>query len=94
MQNIIASFAQYDNDQKSQRTLIGMKQAVKEGRWIWLPPFGYKYEKINNKSFLVFSKDKLIVEIIFNDFSNGKKQCEIVEDLKNIGIKIGSQPLK
>ncbi|MHB8279326.1 MAG: recombinase family protein [Candidatus Humimicrobiaceae bacterium] len=90
MENIIASFAQYDNDQKSQRTLIGMKQAVKDGRWIWLAPFGYKRERINNKSFIVFSKDKKIVENIFNDFLNGKKQYEIVEDLKNNGIKISA----
>jgi len=93
MQNMIASFAQFDNDQKSQRTIIGMRQAVKEGRWIWMPPYGYKYEKINNKSFLVFSRDKKIVENIFNDFLNGKKQYEILESLKNKGVVISATKL-
>ena len=91
MQHIIASFAQYENDQKSQRTRLGMKQAVKEGRWIWLAPYGYKYEMVNNKSLLVFSKDKKNVEKIFNDFLNGKRQYEISEDFKSNGIKISFQ---
>jgi site-specific DNA recombinase len=93
MQNMIASFAQFHNDQKSQRTKIGMNQALKEGRWIWVPPFGYKYEKLNSKSYLMFSKDKKIVESIFNSFLNGKKQYEILESLKNNGIKISATKL-
>jgi site-specific DNA recombinase len=93
MQNMIASFAQFHNDQKSQRTKIGMNQALKEGRWIWVPPFGYKYEKLNSKSYLMFSKDKKIVEGIFNSFLNGKKQYEILESLKNNGIKISATKL-
>lgn len=91
MQNIIASFAQFDNDQKSQRTILGMKQAVKEGRWIWLAPYGYKHEMVNNKSLLVFSKDKKNVKKIFNDFLKGKRQYEISEDFKSKGIKISFQ---
>lgn len=93
MQNIIASFAQFDNDQKSQRTLIGMRQAVKDGYWIWHAPLGYKLERVNNKSFLLFSKDKKIVENIFNDFLNGKKQYEILESLKNGCIKMSLQKI-
>ena len=93
MQNIIASFAQYDNDAKSQRTKIGMKQAVEEGRWIWVAPFGYEYERRNDKSYLVFSKHKIIVEFIFTSFLKGKRQYEIVSDLRKKGFKFGNQKI-
>ena len=88
MEHIIASFAQYDNDQRSQRITLGMKQAVKEGRWIWVAPYGYKNSRVDDKPFLVFSKDKKNVEKVFNDFLNGKKQYEIAEDFRKNGIKI------
>ena len=91
MQNVIASFAQFDNDQKSQRTTIGMKHMLEQGGWVNLAPYGYKNERINNIPSLVFTTDKKIVEKIFNDFLSGKKQYEIVNDFKNIGIKISFQ---
>ena len=91
MQNIIASFAQYDNDQRSQRTISGMKQAIKEGRWVWHTPFGYSFRSRNQKSYLVPSKDKDIVNKIFVSFVNGKKQYEIIEELNRNGIKIKKQ---
>ena len=94
MQNIIASFAQYDNDQRSQRTISGMKQAVKEGRWVWKAPFGYKFLRRNQKPYLIPSKDKDIVIKIFNDFLNGKKQYEISEELFKYGYKINKQKVK
>lgn len=94
MQNIIASFAQYDNDQRSQRTISGMKQAIKEGRWVWPSPLGYKFMRRNQKSYLIQSKDKDIVVKIFNDFLNGKKQYEISEELFKYGYKINKQKVK
>ncbi len=93
MQNIIASFAQYDNDQRSQRTRGGMVQALKEGRWVWIAPLGYEFKKKNQKSYLVPSKDKDKIQRIFNGFSNGRKQHEIVEDLKRVGCSISKQTI-
>jgi site-specific DNA recombinase len=94
MQNIIASFAQYDNDQRSNRTKSGMMQAVKEGRWVWNAPFGYEYKREDGKKFyLIPSEDKGTIINIFNDFINGKKQVEILEELKSKGYKFSKQRL-
>jgi site-specific DNA recombinase len=93
MQNIIASFAQYDNDQRSQRTRSGMVQAVKEGRWVWKAPLGYSFTKKDGRSYLVPSDEKYIIEKIFNGFVRGKKQHEIIADLKDIGLVIPKQTL-
>lgn len=36
---------QVENDRLSLRTRAGMRQALKEGRWLWKAPFGYKNDK-------------------------------------------------
>ena len=40
LENILASFAQFDNDLRAQRTRLGMAAAAASGRWITKPPIG------------------------------------------------------
>ncbi len=40
-ENMMASFAQYDNDLRSQNTKRGMMEAARRGRWVWQAPLGY-----------------------------------------------------
>ncbi len=90
---LFSSIAQLDNDIRSERTIMGMKQAVKEGRWIWQAPFGYTFKFDAQKSYIIPSKDSRIVKKIFKDFINGKKQYEISQDLLKSGIKIYKQKI-
>ena len=41
MEGVLAAFAQFDNDPRSDRTRAGMKAAVELGRWVFLAPIGY-----------------------------------------------------
>ncbi len=41
MEAVIAGMAQFDNDQRSDRTKVGMRAAAERGRWIWPAPLGY-----------------------------------------------------
>ena len=41
-ENMLAAIAQFDNDQKAERTKAGMRAAVALGRWMWLAPLGYR----------------------------------------------------
>jgi len=51
MRNIIGTFAQFENDLKSERTSSGMKQAIQQGRWCWRTPIGYiRFRDDKNKS--------------------------------------------
>ncbi len=93
MQNIIASFAQYDNDVRSQRTQSGIVEAVKEGRWVWKASIGYEFIQRDGKSFLVPNGERYIIEKIFKDIVNGKKQYEVIEDLSLTGFRISKQRL-
>ncbi len=41
MEGVLAAFAQFDNDVRSERTLAGMKAALALGRWTFPAPLGY-----------------------------------------------------
>lgn len=41
IESLIASVAQFENDVKAQRTVEGMKEANRRGRWTWTAPLGY-----------------------------------------------------
>lgn len=41
MEGILASFAQFDNDVRAERTTAGMIEALSRGRWTFKAPLGY-----------------------------------------------------
>ena len=41
MEGVLAAFAQFDIDCRSDRTRAGMKAALELGRWVFLAPIGY-----------------------------------------------------
>jgi site-specific DNA recombinase len=88
MRNIIGSFAQYENDVKSDRTIAGMKQAIKEGRWAWHAPYGYKFSRDEyGKSLLIPDGEKAeYVQKAFEIAEKGiYKQTEIISQLRGLG---------
>lgn len=90
---LFSSIAQLDNDIRSERTKLGMRQAVLEGRWLWNAPFGYTFKYVNQKSKLITSDKADTIKKIFKDFVSGKKQFEICIELALSGIKISKQQL-
>lgn len=50
MENIIANVAQFDNDVRTERSVGGMRDATREGRYVWKAPVGYKNTKIAGKA--------------------------------------------
>lgn len=41
MENTIANVAQFDNDVRAERSVGGMRDAMREGRFVWAGPVGY-----------------------------------------------------
>jgi site-specific DNA recombinase len=89
MRNIIGSFAQYENDLKSERTKNGMMQAVKQGRWCWRAPVGYENDRDDKNKPIIIPSDKsrFIVEAFELAESGLYKQTEILAKLKKKGFK-------
>ena len=42
MESLMASFAQFDNDVRAERTVVGMKAAIQAGKWPFKAPLGYR----------------------------------------------------
>lgn len=85
MENIIANVAQFDNDVRTERSVNGMKDAVREGRYVWLAPIGYKNVKINGKSNIVPTDDAVIIKEIFSEIARNKLPIDTV--WKQINLK-------
>lgn len=45
-ENVLASFAQFDNERRAERCKDGMVDAVAAGRWVWKAPYGYRNVKL------------------------------------------------
>lgn len=50
LENTMANIAQFDNDIRSERCAGGMKEAVREGRYVWMAPIGYSNIKVVDKA--------------------------------------------
>ena len=84
--NMLSVFAQFENDQKSDRVKAGMKQAFIEGKWLWKAPYGYN--QINGNMFIDEEKAKT-VKRIFEMFSTGiysQSQIRNILERENIYI--------
>jgi DNA invertase Pin-like site-specific DNA recombinase len=68
MEGVLASFAQFDNDVRSDRTRAGMKAALDLGRWTFLAPIGYiNVPRTYGKSLIPDPERASIVRQIFRD---------------------------
>jgi site-specific DNA recombinase len=75
MENIIANVAQFDNDVRTERSVGGMREATKEGRYVWMAPVGYDNIKIAGKS--TIAKNAL-APIILEAFKKvAQNECSI-----------------
>jgi len=88
MENIIANVAQFDNDVRTERSVNGMKEAVREGRYVWLAPIGYSNVKINGKSTIIPTDDAVVIKEIFTEIAKNTLPIDTI--WKNINLKWGT----
>jgi len=90
MENVIASFAQFDNDQRSERCRAGMKARALEGGWITHAPIGYVNVKDDLKRPTLALSDEETVRALrkfFDRFATGKYiQEQAAELAKRSGV--------
>jgi len=95
MANVLASWAQFDNDIRAERTVKGMIEALKEGRWVHKAQIGYVFkESPDGRKNLYQDENAIFIKKAFNYFNKGiYKQAEIIRKLKNDGFKEISKQL-
>lgn len=79
MENIIANVAQFDNDVRAERCAGGMRDAMREGRYVWCAAIGYKNAKVNGKSTIIHSA---MAPLILELFQKVAQNLHSVYDLK------------
>jgi len=87
MENIIANVAQFDNDVRAERSIGGMMQAVREGRYVWMAPIGYSNLKSNGKTNLSPNSKASTIKMAFEDVARRTLSVEEVRlKIAKLGI--------
>jgi site-specific DNA recombinase len=89
MEGVLASFAQFDNDVRSDRTRAGMKAALESGRWTFLAPIGYiNVPRTYGKSLIPDPERSPVVQQIFREFATGRfTKQELLDEMTRRGLK-------
>ncbi len=81
METFIAGLAQFDNDVRAERCSGGMKEAVREGRYVWMAPVGFDNVKIGDKSTIAPNKVAPLVKKAFEMVASGLYATDIVRQM-------------
>ena len=82
MENIIANVAQFDNDVRAERSIGGMRDAVRDGRYVWLAPYGYSNVKIDGKATIIPNNVAPVIRKMFEEIAKSEYSLETIR--KNI----------
>jgi hypothetical protein len=89
MEGVLAAFAQFDNDVRSDRTRAGMRAALELGRWVFLAPLGYmNAPRAKGKSLILDPERAPLVRRAFQDFATGRfTKQEVRTNITALGLK-------
>jgi site-specific DNA recombinase len=89
MEGVLAAFAQFDNDVRSERTLAGMRAALSLGRWTFKAPLGYlNAAKWSNSSLVHDPERGPLVKRAFEDLATGRfTKQEVIRRATDAGLR-------
>jgi site-specific DNA recombinase len=89
MEGVLAAFAQFDNDVRSDRTRAGMKAALELGRWTFPAPLGYLNAPKWSGASLVHDPERgPLVRQAFEDLSTGQyTKQEVLARATDAGLR-------
>ena len=92
MEGVLAAFAQFDNDVRSERTRAGMRAALEQGRWTFVPPLGYlNAPKWSGKSLVADPERGALVARAFEEFETGRfTKEEVLDTVTRLGLRTRS----
>ena len=91
MENMIANVAQFDNDVRTERSMNGMIEAMREGRYVWRAAVGYSNMRIRGKSNIVPNSMASVVQTTFKEIAKNLCPSDIVrQQMNEAGLKMPS----
>lgn len=91
-QNIQFIFSEYENQQRREKCMAGVKEMLLRGEWCTAPPIGYDIVKSNGvRSIVVNSKGKLLKKAFYWKAKEKVTSEEIIRRLAAQGVKMTNQ---
>ncbi len=82
MEGILSTFAEFDNNVRTERSTNGMRERFKQGIWCWQAPIGYtRHEKGGN--LVPDEKNALYVRMAFEEYAHGTHTYKSLAKLLN-----------
>jgi hypothetical protein len=81
--NLLASFNQFFSDSLSQKTKFRMQAGVKQGRWLWVAPIGYKNE---SKTIALDNERAPLVRKSFELLNDGLPIGDVIRQVTALGL--------
>jgi site-specific DNA recombinase len=91
-ENMLSAFSQFDNDQRAENTVVGMKAALRQGRWPFSAPLGYLNVRDEGQPTLVHDKNRApLVREAFELFATGQyTKAEVLARVTASGLRTTS----
>ncbi len=92
---LMSVLAQFDNDQKAERTARGMQEALNLGRWTFKAPLGYLNGNSRVGPSLLPDSDRAhLIRMAFEAVGNGQSRPEVLQQATAAGLRSWkNQPL-
>jgi site-specific DNA recombinase len=89
MEGVLAAFAQFDNDVRSDRSRAGMRAALELGRWTFLAPLGYlNAPRWSGKSLMADPELAPLVQRAFERFATARfTKVEVLAEVTSLGLR-------
>ncbi len=88
MEGVLASFAQFDNDVRADRTKAGMAAALQAGRWTFQAPVGYLNARESGSSLIPDPERAPLIRQAFEEYAAGHAtRQEILRRVNSLGLR-------
>lgn len=87
MENTLANISQFDNDIRAERCSGGMKEAIREGRYVWKAPIGYDNVRVCGKA--TIAQNAIMSPLIYRAFEMVASNTCAVEEVYRVITKEG-----
>src|SRR5665213_792227 len=70
MEGILSTFAEFDNNVRTERSVNGMRERMKQGVWVWRSPLGY-YRPSSKVNITPDSEIAPYIKLAFEEYAKG-----------------------
>lgn len=71
MEDMFANMAHFDNDVRTERAMSGMREAMRQGRYVWHAPIGYINAKVEGKANIIQTNLAPLILETFKEIESG-----------------------